>query len=104
MLDIKTIETHHGVTWERLGELEPALEALLAVIQAARPLNPKDKHFQWEIVWGQFKDRIATLVGFHRRDLCDPLLKTIGAYEVAYAKLWHALYTSNRKSIGGARC
>lgn len=101
MLDIKSIEKHHGVTWERLVELEPALEALSAAIQAARPLNPKDPHFQWEIVWGRFKDRIATLVGFHRRDLCDPLLKSVAAYEVAYYTLWHALHTSTQRSFGG---
>lgn len=90
MFDIKHLEEHHGITWEELVELEPRLDGLLSEVQDARPLNKR--RFNYEIAWGRFKNPITDLVGYFRHDDCDPRLKTVGAYEVAYYTLWHALH------------
>ena len=76
-------------TWEQLVAAEPRLASLLEEVRAARPDDGDE--FELEGVWGRFKDRIAGLVGWHRRQ-GEPLLQTEGAYRTAYNKLLHALH------------
>jgi hypothetical protein len=87
---VKRIEELYGITWDRLVELEPRLESLLVDARASRPDRRSGRNY--EIAWGELKDPIATLVGFHRIDDCDPALKTRAAYEVAYTKLLEELH------------
>lgn len=103
MSDINATTINQGITWERLIELEPPLGKLLYLVKAARPHKLRRSQIPLESLWGQFKDQIASLVGFHRRGNCDAILKTSEAYEVVYHKLWHALHDANRNSKGGAR-
>lgn len=76
-------------TWEQLVAAEPMLASLLEDVRAARPDDGDE--YELEGVWGQFKDRIADLVGWHRRK-GEPLLRTQAAYRTAYKKLLNALY------------
>jgi len=92
MFELKAIEKMHDLTWEKLSEIEPRLDSLLLEVEMARPTDPDDEYFNWEVCWGRFKMPIATLVGWHRRDECDPILRTQAAYDVAYWKLWHKLH------------
>ena len=80
------------LTWERLVVAEPRLASLLEEVRAARPDDGDE--CELEGVWGQFKDRIAGLVGWHRRQ-GEPLLQTDGAYRTAYNKLLHALHVDH---------
>src|SRR5271157_5702497 len=66
-----------GLTWEQLVAAEPRLASLLEEVRAAG-LDDGDE-FDLEGVWGRFKDRIAGLVGWHRRQ-GEPLLQTEAAY------------------------
>jgi hypothetical protein len=76
-------------TWEHLVAVEPKLASLLEEVRAARPDDGDE--FELEGVWGQFNDRIAGLVGWHRRQ-GEPLLQTQTAYRTAYKKLLNALH------------
>ena len=76
-------------TWEQLVAAEPRLASLLEEVRAARPDDGDE--YELEGVWGQFKDRIAGLVGWHRRQ-GEPLLQSEAAYRTAYNKLLNALY------------
>lgn len=73
-----------GLTWEQLVAAEPRLASLLEEVRAAR-LDDGDE-YELEGVWGQFKDRIAGLVGWHRRQ-GEPLLQTEAAYRTAYQEI-----------------
>ncbi len=66
----------HGLTWEQLVAAEPRLASLLEEVRTARP-DDGDEH-ELEGVLGRFKDRIASLVGWHRRQ-GEPLLQTEAA-------------------------
>lgn len=90
MFDLKDIEEMHELTWEKLVELEPRLEGLLLDAQASRPLSKR--RFNYELAWCEFKQPIANLVGWHRWDDCDPVLRTTAAYDVVYWKLFHTLH------------
>jgi hypothetical protein len=92
MFELKTIEKMHRLTWEELVELEPQLDGLLFQVELSRPTPDEAEDFNYEVCWGRFKQPIANLVGYLRRDNCDPRLKTNAAYDVAYWKLWHALH------------
>ena len=85
MFDLK-----EAVTWEELVELEPRLEGLRLDAQASRPENKRG--FNYELAWARFKNPIANLVGWHRRDDCNPSLKTTDAYDVVYSKLFNTLH------------
>jgi hypothetical protein len=92
MFELKAIEKMHKLTWEQLVELEPRLDDLLFQAELTRPEPDEAEDFNYEGAWGRFKQPIANLVGYFRRDNCDPQLKTNAAYDVAYWKLWHALH------------
>lgn len=90
MFDLKDIERMHDLNWENLADLEPRLNGLLVDAVTSRPRRKRG--FNYELAWARFKQPIANLVGFHRRDECDPLLKTVAAYDVVYWKIYHALH------------
>ena len=90
-----------GLTWGRLVVAEPRLASLLEEVRAARPTGGDE--FKLEGVWGQFKDRIAGLVGWHRRH-GEPLLRTQAAY-VAKRKSSASFDRDHGANRGGwARC
>jgi hypothetical protein len=69
--------------------MEPRLASLLAEVRAARPADSDE--FELEGIWCRFKNKIADLVGWHRRH-GDPLLRTQEAYRTAYETLLSALH------------
>ncbi len=75
--------------WEQLVGAEPRLASLLEEVRAARPDDGEE--YELEGIWGQFKDKIAGLVGWHRRQ-GEPLLQTQTAYRTAYHKLLNVLH------------
>jgi len=89
----------HGLTWEQLVAAEPRLASLLEEVRAAR-LDDGDE-FDLEGVWGRFKDRIAGLVGWHRRQ-GEPLLQTEAAYRTAINWGWKQS-RSGIESLPGSR-
>jgi len=91
MFELKTIEKMHHMTWEELVELEPQLEGLLFEVEVSCPMPDEVEDFNFEGCWCRFKQPIADLVGWHRRQ-GDTTLRTQAAYEVAYWKLWHVLH------------
>jgi hypothetical protein len=60
--------------------------------RAARPDDGDE--YELEGIWGQFKDRIASLVGWHRRQ-GEPLLQTEAAYKTTYNTLVNALHADH---------
>lgn len=83
--DIEHRENTNGITWTELATMEPRLADLLEHAK-----NSRDWICDSEKRWALFKQPIAKLVGFHRRD-GDPRLRTMGAYDVVYAKLWNTV-------------
>ena len=79
-----------------LDALAKLLLAMLPMINVPRalyrPTPDEAEDFNYEVCWVRFKQPIANLVGYLRRDNCDPRLKTNAAYDVASWKLWHALH------------
>lgn len=86
---VKTMERMHGLNWSELVQMEPELGRLLTF---ARMVG--DCCMNWRDVdrgWGQFKDRIADVVGYLGRHRSHPVLGTVGAYDVVYWKLHNAV-------------
>ena len=94
MCKIKTINKTHQLNWEYLVEKEPQLADLRSHIKLCRPLPTEAQDFNYEVCWSHFKDRIADLVGWHRRN-GHPSLRTQAAYDIAYRTLWHVLHDSD---------
>src|SRR5262249_13197373 len=90
--DIRTLERTHGVTWHELVELEPRLAQLLWESRQAcvscRRWPDVDRIFV------PIRNSLAELVGFSRRHHWHPILGSLGAYEVAYWKLYTAVAAS----------
>jgi hypothetical protein len=83
------LERAHGVTWAELTRLEPRLDELLweARAEGARCHRWTDV----EPVFAPFKNALAELVGFLGSHRGHPLLGSVGAYQVAYWRLHHAV-------------
>ena len=81
--DALLIEAPTSVIHEKIDRCQKAMEA-------NRP--QKKRGFNYELAWARFKDPIANLVGWNRRDDCNPLLKTTDAYDVVYSKLFNTLH------------
>jgi hypothetical protein len=84
------MESAHGVTWGELAGLEPRLNELLwqARAAAAGCRCREDAHR----VFAPFRDAVAELIGFLGRHRDHPVLGSVGAYEVAYWRLYHAVF------------
>jgi hypothetical protein len=86
---VKELELAHGVTWYELAGLEPRLEELLWQARAAG-----SRCREWEDVRGAFapfRGALAELVGFQGRHRNCRVLGSVGAYEVAYWRLYDAV-------------
>jgi hypothetical protein len=89
MPNIHDLERTHGVTWGELAGLEPRLNELLwqARASGAGCKCREDAHR----VFAPFRDAVGELVGFLGRHRDHPVLGSVGAYEVAYWRLRHAV-------------
>jgi hypothetical protein len=79
----------HSLAWEKLVAAEPSLASLLEEVRAARPDDGDE--YELEGIWGQFENRIAGSVGWHRRQ-GESLLQAEAAYRIAYYTLLNALH------------
>jgi anti-anti-sigma factor len=94
------VERTHGVTWGRLVELEPRLDFLLWRARLAgggcRAFTDVDR------VFGPLRNELAELIGFAGTHHRHPVLGGVGAYEVAYWKLYDAVAGLLPARAGGA--
>jgi hypothetical protein len=83
------LERIHGVTWWQLTDLEPRLNELL---WKARQDGARCR-CQEEVAraFGPIRNAVAELVGFQGRHRNHPVLGSVGAYEVAYWRLYDAV-------------
>ena len=90
--DILYLERTHGVSWHELVELEPKLAQLLWESRQAcvscRRWSDVDR------IFFPIRNSLAELLGFSRRHHWHPVLASLGAYEVAYCKLYTAVAAS----------
>jgi hypothetical protein len=86
---VHDLERAHGVTWGELAGLEPRLNELLWEARAggARCRSREDV----ERVFGPFRNALGELVGFLAGQSRHPILGSVGAYEVAYWRLYDAV-------------
>ncbi len=91
---VKDMERIHKTTWDRLAELEPELNTLLAdarsVGQFCQSWRDVEKN------WTPFKNPIHRLVGLFGKHQGHPELGTVAAYDVTYWKLHNAVARDRR--------
>jgi hypothetical protein len=84
--NICDLERTHRITWNELVDLEPKLAQLLWESRQAcvncRRLPDVDR------IFARIRNSLSELVGFARRHHWHPVLSSLGAYEVAYWKLY----------------
>jgi hypothetical protein len=86
--NLTELELFHGVTFSHLVELEPRLQQLLwAARQAGAACRSQA---QVDRAFAPIRGCLADLVGFASRHNRPGLLGGVGAYEVAYWKLYSA--------------
>lgn len=74
------------MTWKELCELEPSLKELYS---EARAVKATDECFCANRLWySRFKPRLVKLAGWGARDI---KLRSSGAYDTAYEKIYRAL-------------
>jgi hypothetical protein len=101
--DIGNLERTHGITWNELVELEPKLAQLLW--EARRACLSCRRWSDVDRIFFPMRNSLAELVGFSRRHHWHPVLASLGAYEVAYWKLYITLAVSlpsRARSAAGA--
>jgi hypothetical protein len=94
------VECHTGVTWHELVELESRLAKLLWEARQAGVTCRR-----WSDVSRVFvpiRNNLAELVGFARKGRWHPVLVSVGAYQVAYWKLYDAVAGLLPGRAGGA--
>jgi hypothetical protein len=83
------LERLHGVTWSELVALEPELGPLL---WEARQAGAACRDWSGSCrVFAPFRNLLSRLVGFASLHRHHQVLGSLGAYEVAYWKLYHAI-------------
>jgi hypothetical protein len=86
---VRHIERVHGVRWAELVELEPALHALL---HQARRAGASCREWQdVDRIFSPLRNDLAELVGFSSKHARHPVLGSVGAYDVAYWKLFDSV-------------
>ena len=87
--DVDQMEYHHGVTFGQLVNQEPRLERLL---WEARKVGATCRS-QADVLqaFATVRNQLSELIGFSSRHRVHRLLGSVGAYEVAYWKLFHAI-------------
>jgi hypothetical protein len=102
----RDLECAHGVTWDDLVVLEPKLAELLWRAREAcvtcRRWSDVDRAF------APIRNTLAELVGASGSRSSHPVLGSVGAYEVAYWKLYEAtaellLPPGRARGVGTAR-
>jgi hypothetical protein len=87
--NIHELERTHGVTWGQLAGLEPRLQELL---WKAREDGACCRcREEAERVFAPVRNALGELVGFMSGQNGHPVLGSIGAYEVAYWRLYDAV-------------
>jgi hypothetical protein len=87
--NVADLERMHGLSWHELAQSEPQLGELLWEARQTAVICRN-----WYDVYEQFapfRRSLAWLVGFEGKHRDDPLLGSLGAYEVAYWKLYDAV-------------
>jgi hypothetical protein len=87
-LNYRDLEDSYGVTWCQLVDLEPMLEELLW--SARRVGVACCKWSDVERVFAPLRHCLVDLIGFRGRHHRDPVLGSVGAYEVAHWRLYDA--------------
>jgi hypothetical protein len=86
---VNDVQHSFGVTWGQLVEGEPLLKTLLERARLAasscRTLADVDRSFS------PLRSELAALIGFAGKHYRHPVLGSVGAYEVAYWKLYNAV-------------
>jgi anti-anti-sigma factor len=86
---VEEVQRIHGIAWGQLAELEPQIETLLwrtrLVGADCRTFADVDRAFR------SLQYELADLVGFAGKHHRHPVLGSVGAYEVAYWKLYDAM-------------
>ena len=83
------LECRHKVTWSELVELEPELDPLL---WEARKAGATCRDWvNVSRVFAPFRNSLSNLVGFASSHRGHRVLGSLGAYEVAYWKLYNAV-------------
>jgi anti-anti-sigma factor len=87
--NVNHVQCTDGVSWVQLVELEPQVLELLwrARLAGASCRNSLDV----ERVFGSVKHELAGLIGFAGKNHKHPVLGSVGAYQVAYGKLYDAV-------------
>ena len=83
------IERLHGVTWSELLELEPELALLWWQARQAGAGCRRWADVSW--VFALYRQNLAELVGLDGKNRQHPILGTVGAYDVAYWRLFDAV-------------
>jgi hypothetical protein len=86
---VHELERAHGVTWNELASLSPALGKLLWQARAAGARCRRREDV--EQVFAPFRAALAELVGLRGKHRANPVLGSVGAYEVAYWRLHEAV-------------
>src|SRR6516165_3845978 len=87
--NIRDLERTHGITWHELVDLEPKLAQLLW--ESCRACVNCRRWPDVDRIFAPIRNSLAELVGFARRHHWHPVLGSLGAYEVAYWKLYGAV-------------
>ena len=87
--NFRDLERTYAITWRDLAELEPRLAELLWGARQAcvtcRRWSDVDQAF------APIRDTLAGLIGFSSTRRGHPILGSVGAYEVAYWRLYDAV-------------
>jgi anti-anti-sigma factor len=87
--NVDDVQRLHGITWAELVEREPEVESLLWRARSAgagcRNIAAVNSAF------APLRNELARLLGFASKHCRHPVLGSIGAFEVAYWKLYDAL-------------
>ena len=86
---VSNVQRTFGVTWGELVEAEPQVESLLWRAREGGALC----HSFADVarVFGPLRNELAGLLGFAGKHRRHPVLGSVGAYEVAYWKLYDAV-------------
>jgi hypothetical protein len=82
-------ESFSGITWRDLTALEPALEGLL--FEALRASTCCRRWTDVDRLFAPIRNALAELVGFAGRHRHHSVLGSVGAYQIAYWKLYDAV-------------
>jgi hypothetical protein len=87
--NVNDVQRTFGISWSHLVELEPLLETLLERVRLAGPgrrtITDVDR------VFGPLRNELDALIGFAGKHHRHPVLRSVGAYEVAYWTLYDAV-------------